>query len=116
MLNKFYHVPADSRLPEAFMDDRERENIPNMADFFKEPYELHYFSWHVHRSNSDFQCSLWIIILCHARRKILFTNVTYNPTCQWLGQQMINAFYEVNDQDNHQRTAMDRKWTVKRKF
>jgi len=37
------------------------------------------------------------IVLSHERRKILFSNVTYSPNGQWLGQQMINTFFEENE-------------------
>jgi hypothetical protein len=37
------------------------------------------------------------VVISHERRRILFTNVTYNPCAQWLGQQLINAFFEEDE-------------------
>jgi len=33
-----------------------------------------------------------LAVLAHARRKVIHLNVTENPTAQWAGQQIVDAF------------------------
>jgi len=40
----------------------------------------------------NFKVLFVLVVLAHHRRKVMYFNVTENPTAQWIGQQMVEAF------------------------
>jgi transposase InsO family protein len=40
----------------------------------------------------DFKVLFVLVVLAHHRRKVMYFNVTENPTAQWSAQQMVEAF------------------------
>ena len=40
----------------------------------------------------QFKLLFVLVVLAHARRKVIHCNVTENPTAQWTAQQIIEAF------------------------
>ena len=40
----------------------------------------------------DFKVLFVLVVLLHHRRKVVYSNVTENPTVQWTAQQIVEAF------------------------
>ena len=57
-----------------------------------------------------------LIVLAHSRRKVIHFNVTENPTAEWTGQQIVEAFpwdsaprYLLRDRDSIYGSAFQRR-------
>src|SRR6202035_993517 len=66
--------------------------LPDLAKLSARPHERHYGDRMFVVATATFRILYALIILGHDRRKIIYFEVTQNPTQVWLSRQMTEAF------------------------